>query len=69
MSLNPQQVILPGLGTNKYTPALVMHVIKPTPVDAINGLLGLLTSLILGYAFLVLCCDICLHIKQHAPDL
>ncbi len=38
-----------GLGTNDYTPALVMHVIKPMAGDAIHGLLGLLTSLICGY--------------------
>ncbi len=46
-----------GLGANDYTPALVMHVIKPTPGDAINGLLGLLTSPIWGYTFTILCSD------------
>ncbi len=48
-----------GLGANDYTPALVMRVIKPTAGDdAINGLLGLLTSPIWGYAsFTMLCSD------------
>ena len=57
-----------GLGANVYTPALVMHVIKPTAGDAINGQSGLLTGLVWDYAFTMLCSDMCLHIKQHAPD-
>ena len=46
-----------GLGTNDYTPALVLHVIKPTAGDTINGLAGLLTSPILGYTFTILSSD------------